>query len=632
MGNFSRDPQTRLNDSVAKHYVSVGLQQGVPILDADWNELENLRRYEHEKLGASFVGSGVPAGDDGFRILMSAADNDFAIRKGILLVQGKATVNDSDTTFLTQPNSALANILATPAADVSLVVYIDVWESEVRSVDDHDLVDSRIGVETCIRLKRQWVVLTATGTSAADIPVPAVGHTVQLLAVVNRKAANAKIEFDMIADQRRLHLTLSDVTKAPLEIYGALGNLTFTLDNFAQMLDITESAYFDLLRSDLFMTQNFSTASALETASLSAVFNEVMQTALAASFQAKIRNLNNADGLKTLETLYNVQDHFVKIVTILVTGNSARAATANFLLRLTDLLDGALGVPGLKPAVFTSKDLQAAITAQQAINLEVGNRTQILPHGHISIQLTAAPPATTKIAVGQTFRYTFQITYDRTIPGPVQTESFDVLPAMDPPGWTATLVPPTTSPIQLHTEDNLVLQVDVAVPAITAITTSTLKLQVRSQHNPTEMNSTDSEVAMTIGSGGTQPSPLQIDLTSPAINVDTDTIQIGSGGPLGAPGKGKQLKFTFTYTEAVAAPVDFTITYDLGAGGNFVGIPDGALQLGGSAGSSATVSTSLNATAAAVNGTAGTLRVNIAKKTDATVFSQLVIKLIVQKS
>ena len=41
MGDFSRTTIDRL-----KHYVSVRLQQGVPLLDADWNEQDDIRRYE----------------------------------------------------------------------------------------------------------------------------------------------------------------------------------------------------------------------------------------------------------------------------------------------------------------------------------------------------------------------------------------------------------------------------------------------------------------------------------------------------------------------------------------------------------------------------------------------------------
>ena len=41
MGNFSRD-----TFDPAKAYVGVRLQQGVPVLDADWNELNDVIRQE----------------------------------------------------------------------------------------------------------------------------------------------------------------------------------------------------------------------------------------------------------------------------------------------------------------------------------------------------------------------------------------------------------------------------------------------------------------------------------------------------------------------------------------------------------------------------------------------------------
>lgn len=69
MGDFSRDPDARLLESVAQHYVGVRLQQGVPILDTDWNELEDLRRHEVASIGSWFLGDGVPVGSDGFRIV-----------------------------------------------------------------------------------------------------------------------------------------------------------------------------------------------------------------------------------------------------------------------------------------------------------------------------------------------------------------------------------------------------------------------------------------------------------------------------------------------------------------------------------------------------------------------------------
>lgn len=69
MGNFSKDPQSKLQESLARHYVGVRLQQGVPVLDADWNELEDLRRWELWSLLKWFIGDGVPENNSGFKIV-----------------------------------------------------------------------------------------------------------------------------------------------------------------------------------------------------------------------------------------------------------------------------------------------------------------------------------------------------------------------------------------------------------------------------------------------------------------------------------------------------------------------------------------------------------------------------------
>ncbi|MGB8508494.1 MAG: DUF6519 domain-containing protein [Pyrinomonadaceae bacterium] len=632
MGNFSRDPKARIADSINKHYVAIPLQQAVPLLDADWNELENLRRHQHETLGTRFIGSGVPEGEDGFRIIAVNNDNDFSIKHGMILVNGKVVTSDADTRYSTQPNVALVPPLVTPVADSSFIAYLDVFEREVDSQEDPDLVDNRIGVETCLRLKREWVVRVIAGDDPQNLPAPPAGRDFYPLALIKRKGGNNAITFPMLNELRRLHLTLASSTKAVLELYGAQGNLIFTLDNFAEMLNTTERAYFNILRSDVFMAASFATASPLDTVTLSALFNEVMQTATASSIQAKIRNLNNQDGLKVLQSLYDAQDHLVTLVTPLAAGNPNRISTANLMTRLRQLLDGAPGVPGLKPSAFTTPDLDAAIKAQQEINRELGNRTQILPHGRIEITFVSGPPPATIITAGQTFRYQFNVTFVRTTPGPVQEETFDVLPALDPAGWTATLVGNPQNKITLQTEESVVVSVDVTIPAVPPVNSATLKLQVRSRLNPTEMNTTNAEVALTVGASGAQPAVLHVDLFSPAINVATDTLPVGRGGPTGLPGKAKNLTFKFTYDEIVGAPVDFTVKFVSTPPNTFEDIPNVAFQLGGVAGQTKQSAFTLAATPASVNGTLGKVTVSIAKNSDANVSASLPINLQVQKS
>src|SRR5436190_1853120 len=163
MGNFSRDTLDRL-----KHYVGVRLQQGVPIVDADWNELEDIRRYEVQAFLKWFIGNGVPSGNNGFQIQAVTDPNDLTIRggdgtaegTGRILVEGMDVLNESDMRYTAQPlfnNAALgANWgvspiapLTTPGGNRTDTVYIDVWEREVDSTEDAELVNPAIGVETC---------------------------------------------------------------------------------------------------------------------------------------------------------------------------------------------------------------------------------------------------------------------------------------------------------------------------------------------------------------------------------------------------------------------------------------------------------------------------------------------------
>jgi len=634
-GDFSRDPKTRLADSVSSHYVAVRLQQGVPLLDADWNEMDGLRKHETEQIGAWFIGSGVPVGSNGFFIYEVSQDNDFGIRRGSCLVNGRLTDNDADVSYITQPNSGNPYLddplppLSTPPSDKEFIVYLDVWEREVDAGEDAELVDNNIGIETAVRLKREWAVRVVQGNDSTNLPVAPEGHLFYPLASIKRKATDDRITFDMITDLRRLHLTLAGSTKAPLALYGPMGTVRYSLENFGHMLDITAKAYFNLLGSDLFMTGNFVSATALETTTISAVFNEVMHTARAASIQAKIGNLNNEDGIKVLEILYYAQDHFVAIIEGLVAGDSGKVTTSNLLEDLRVLLNGGPGgsPPGLKYAVLTKKDLSAGIDAQQEINREIGNRTRILPHGHLVVRFVAGPPPGTVISAGHTYRYEFQIEFEPIASGPPQEETFDVRPAMNPLGWNPTSVGTVT----LHTGETVAVQVDIAIPLDTTLSGATLELNVRSQSNPTEMNVTNTEVVLNIEGGGPIPNPLAIDLLSPSMNVETDVLDVGRGGPIGLPGNGKNLRFKFNYRETVSSPEAFTVHFVSNPAGTFEDIADMPLQLGSTAGQEDESLFVFQATSSSVNGTAGTLTVRMEKDSDSSVSTELTIKLNVQK-
>lgn len=210
-----------------KAWIGVRLQQGVPIVDADWNESDDARRFELRAYLKWFVGDGVPEGNDGFRIAtQGASSNNFLIRTnaaipggttnidgalryaGRCIVDGLDVIIAADTQFTAQPlhpNNAGAAALAAamsaggnPAVTVIdtaplttngvalIAVYLDVWERLVTPTEAPSMILPALGIESCARRKREWVVRVASGGSP---PVPAAGHSHYLIATITRPTA-----------------------------------------------------------------------------------------------------------------------------------------------------------------------------------------------------------------------------------------------------------------------------------------------------------------------------------------------------------------------------------------------------------------------------------------------------------
>lgn len=250
MGNFSRDTFDKL-----KHYVGVRLQQGVPLVDADWNEQEDIRKYELRAFLKWFVGNGVPKGNDGFRIQVIPleaipAENDFWIKggdgtpdgAGRCLVEGWDVMNENDIKYTKQPlynNDALAGEwgvdplppLKPPKENEEErtdTVYLDVWEREVDAEEDNEhLVNPKIGIETCVRLKREWVVRVE---GAETPPDPPSGHVYYPLATLNRVANKAAIEQEDITDLRTTSLNMAALEAEIVDARGIKGNIGNRLD------------------------------------------------------------------------------------------------------------------------------------------------------------------------------------------------------------------------------------------------------------------------------------------------------------------------------------------------------------------------------------------------------------------
>ncbi|WP_326772957.1 DUF6519 domain-containing protein [Streptomyces sp. NBC_01445] len=215
-----------------KRYVRVRLQQGVPIVDADVNEREDIQKFELRAFLKWFVGDGVPEGNEGFRIKGESLENDFWILSGVSVADdvdplsrvGRCLVDGLDVMIelpvryaaqkLHECHGAAAAELAArwgvpvvpaldfPAAD-TVLVYLDVWERMVMPADEAELIHSGLGIETCARLKREWVVRTRAGDA---LPAPSNGHVYTALATIRRRESDKSVQPDDITDRRQRRL------------------------------------------------------------------------------------------------------------------------------------------------------------------------------------------------------------------------------------------------------------------------------------------------------------------------------------------------------------------------------------------------------------------------------------------
>lgn len=79
--------------NLIKEYAKVVLQQGVPILDSDWNELQDVLRMQSIKqnivtFGNSRMAPGASSDVPGFRVTGDGSDNNFIITGGLACVEG----------------------------------------------------------------------------------------------------------------------------------------------------------------------------------------------------------------------------------------------------------------------------------------------------------------------------------------------------------------------------------------------------------------------------------------------------------------------------------------------------------------------------------------------------------------
>lgn len=164
---------SRMSFDPLKDYLGVVMQQGRVQLDADWNEAiqQIARRIQAEALD-TFGPAVVPRETaDGFLITLSGSS--FEIGAGRIYVdgllaenhhqapiewdrrlaeeRGSGAVGYDDQPYLPSPPDL-------PDQGVPYLVYLDVWRRAVTPLQDPDLVEKAVGVDTTGRMQTVWQV------------------------------------------------------------------------------------------------------------------------------------------------------------------------------------------------------------------------------------------------------------------------------------------------------------------------------------------------------------------------------------------------------------------------------------------------------------------------------------------
>lgn len=162
-GDFSR-----VTFDVTKHFRRVLMQQGRVQLDSDWNEQAAILLHYLQSLAKDLIGEhGGPKGNSAFKIALTDNKNDFTISNGHYYVDGILCENEGDgkdqeglfkySTQLYYPLNPKDDTL--PVDNKPFLVYLDVWEQHITSIEDPDIREIALGdTDTATRARVVWQI------------------------------------------------------------------------------------------------------------------------------------------------------------------------------------------------------------------------------------------------------------------------------------------------------------------------------------------------------------------------------------------------------------------------------------------------------------------------------------------
>lgn len=195
-------PISRDSFDSQKHYDKVVFQTGKPLVDAELNELQDIERSKMRKVVANAL---VGSPNNGFKIVGTGAANNFTIKAGDLFAKGFVCAKEADVAYVAQTDFSPPS-LSTPVGNRTDIVYLHIFEAEINSAADNNLIDPTLGIETAIRKRLRFCVKVAEGGS---LPADDATNWYYQLAVLNR-TATANIDAGMVTESRTL--IVPDVT------------------------------------------------------------------------------------------------------------------------------------------------------------------------------------------------------------------------------------------------------------------------------------------------------------------------------------------------------------------------------------------------------------------------------------
>jgi hypothetical protein len=177
---------SRVRFDARKDFFGLVMQQGRVQLDAEWNEwVAQLARRMQAGSMDTFEDNVVPrTTPDGF--LIQAVGGDLTIGAGRMYVDGVLAENHGGAPDAWDPRLAeLTGTTALGYTDQPLypeppplpeggphLVYLDVWQREVTSIEDPDLIEKAVGVDTTGRLQTVWQVKVLPNIGNATCATP----------------------------------------------------------------------------------------------------------------------------------------------------------------------------------------------------------------------------------------------------------------------------------------------------------------------------------------------------------------------------------------------------------------------------------------------------------------------------